>query len=43
MGEMIHIPAPDALQGEPPVETDVADGYLATPAAGKAKGKPRVR
>ena len=39
MGEMIHIPAPDAVQGEPPVETDIADGYLATPAAGKAKGK----
>jgi carboxymethylenebutenolidase len=39
MGEMIHIPAPDALQGEPPVETDIADGYLATPPAGKAKGK----
>jgi carboxymethylenebutenolidase len=39
MGEMIQIPAPDPLQGEAPVETDVVDGYLATPAAGKDKGK----
>jgi carboxymethylenebutenolidase len=39
MGEMIHIAAPDTLQGEKPAESDVADGYLAAPEAGKAKGK----
>jgi carboxymethylenebutenolidase len=39
MGEMISVPAPDPLQGETPVAGDVADGYLSTPPAGKAKGK----
>jgi carboxymethylenebutenolidase len=39
MGEMVTIPAPDPLQGEKPVAGETADGYLATPPAGTARGK----
>lgn len=39
MGEMITIPAADPIQREKPVAGQTSTGYLATPPAGKARGK----